>query len=152
MRRELQGDKRKFLIDCDTGTDDAIAIIAALYAKEIDVQAITTVTGNVSVKYTSENTLNLTRYLGSDIPVSVGAWGPLKLHSEMCYAEETHGKAGLGTVQLPKSADRFDREKAPALIYRKAAEAEGQLEILAIGPLTNIAIALLLYPSLKKIY
>ena len=39
MRRELQGDKRKFLIDCDTGTDDAIAIIAALYAKEIDVQA-----------------------------------------------------------------------------------------------------------------
>lgn len=148
--KRTTGDKRKFLIDCDTGTDDAIAIIAALYAKEIDVQAITTVTGNVSVKYTSENTLNLTRYLGSDIPVSVGAWGPLKLHSEMCYAEETHGKAGLGTVQLPKSADRFDREKAPAMIYRKAAEAEGQLEILAIGPLTNIAIALLLYPSLKK--
>lgn len=144
-------DKRQFLIDCDTGTDDAIAIVAALYAGEIEVKAITTVTGNVSVKYTSENTLNLTRYLGFHMPVAVGAWEPLKLHAELSYAESTHGKQGLGTVALPESRDEFAPENAVELIYHQAEAADGELEILATGPLTNIAIALLLHPSLKKL-
>ena len=63
-------EKRKFIIDCDTGTDDAIAIVAGLCSDEIEVRAITTLTGNVSVKYTSQNTLNLVRYIGSKVPVA----------------------------------------------------------------------------------
>ncbi len=144
-------EKKRILIDCDTGTDDAIAIVAALYAPDLQVEAITTVTGNVSVKYTSENTLNLVRHLGFDIPVAVGAWGPLKLHTDMCYAEATHGKAGLGDVKLPKSTDSFSSKNAVELIYEKAVELNGELEIVAVGPLTNIAIALLLHPELKNL-
>ena len=65
MKMEKMMEKRKFIIDCDTGTDDAIAIVAGLCSDEIEVRAITTLTGNVSVKYTSQNTLNLVRYIGS---------------------------------------------------------------------------------------
>ncbi len=144
-------EKRRIIIDCDTGTDDAIAIAAILYLPEAKVEAITTVSGNVSVEYTSENSLNLVRYLGFDTPVSVGAWAPLKLHTEMCYAEETHGKAGLGDVTLPKSADEFTEETAVEMIYKKAVEANGELEIVAIGPLTNIAITMLLHPEVKQL-
>ena len=144
-------EKRKIIIDCDTGTDDAIAIVAALYSPEIEVEAITTVTGNVSVQYTSENTLDLVDYLGFDTPVSIGAWGPLKLHTDMCYAEETHGKAGLGDVVLPKNTRKFTDETAVEMIYKKAVEAKGELEVIAIGPLTNIAITMLLHPEVKKL-
>lgn len=144
-------EKRRIIIDCDTGTDDAIAIVAALYLSEAKVEAITTVTGNVSVEYTSENSLNLVRYLGFDTPVAVGAWGPLKSHTEMCYAEETHGKAGLGDVIIPKSEDKFTEKTAVEMIYKKAVEAKGELEIVAIGPLTNIAITMLLHPEIKKL-
>lgn len=144
-------EKRRIIIDCDTGTDDAIAIAVALHLPEVKVEAITTVTGNVSVKYTSENSLNLVRYLGFDTPVSVGAWAPLKLHTKMCYAEETHGKAGLGDVELPESEDNFTEETAVEMIYKKAVEANGELEIVAIGPLTNIAITMLFHPEVKKL-
>lgn len=142
-------DKRKFIIDCDTGTDDAIAIVAGLCAKEIQVQAITTLTGNVSVEYTSQNTLDLTRYIGSKVPVAIGASNPLKLRTEDRFAEETHGKTGLGGFVLPKTEDSFYEKNAVETIYSEAIKAKGELEIVAIGPLTNIAIALLLYPQLK---
>lgn len=142
-------DKRKFIIDCDTGTDDAIAIVAGLCAKEMEVQAITTLTGNVSVEYTSQNTLDLTRYIGSNVPVAVGASIPLKLRTEDRFAEETHGKTGLGGIVLPKAEDLFCEKNAVETIYDEAVKAKGELEIVAIGPLTNIAIALLLYPQLK---
>ena len=66
-------EKRHFLIDCDTGTDDAIAIMAALYSPQIDIQAITSVNGNVAEVYTSRNNLDLMEYLGKDIPVARGA-------------------------------------------------------------------------------
>ena len=142
-------EKRKFIIDCDTGTDDAIAIVAGLCSDEIEVRAITTLTGNVSVKYTSQNTLNLVRYIGSKVPVAIGAWNPLKLRTDDRYAEETHGKTGLGGIVLPTAEDSFCKENAIEVIYNEAVKAQGQLEIVAIGPLTNIAIALLLYPQLK---
>ena len=84
--------KRPFLIDCDTGTDDAIAILAALYSPQIDVKAITSVNGNVAEKYTSQNNLNLVEYLGKSIPVAHGAVRPLLggvLDTE--GAPDTHG-------------------------------------------------------------
>ncbi|HUV15382.1 MAG TPA: nucleoside hydrolase [Pelolinea sp.] len=69
--------RKPVIIDCDTGTDDAIAIIAALYSPELDVRTLTTVVGNVELKHTSRNTLNLARYLGFDTRVAVGAPKPL---------------------------------------------------------------------------
>ena len=69
--------KHSVIIDCDTGTDDAVAIIAALGSEELDIRAITTVCGNVDLAYTAANTLNLVRMLGFDTPVARGAERPL---------------------------------------------------------------------------
>ena len=76
--------KRPFIIDCDTGTDDAIAIIAALYSEEVTVRAITSVNGNVEHKYVCHNNLNLMEYLDQKVPVAKGANMPFRdngLHS-----------------------------------------------------------------------
>ena len=94
--------KLPILIDCDTGTDDAIAIIAALYSPELDVRAITTVDGNVALKYTSQNTLDLVRFLGFDTKVAVGASKPIKSEVEH-FNDGTHGDTGMGTVALPNA-------------------------------------------------
>ena len=140
--------KRPFIIDCDTGTDDAIAIVAALYSEEVDLRAITSVNGNVEHKYVCHNNLNLMEYLGQKVPVAKGAVHPFRdngLHS----SDGTHGATGLGDLTLPeaKSSD-FDPRIASQLIHEIAVEEKGELELLVIGPMTNIAIALLQYPDL----
>lgn len=138
-------DKRPFLIDCDTGTDDAIALMAALYSPQIDIKAITSVNGNVAEKYTSRNNLDLMEYLGRDIPVARGAVRPLLggTFDTEGDGDGTHGKTGLGSVTLPTaSRSRFDPRVADQLIYETAVECKGELELLVIGPMTNIAIAL----------
>lgn len=138
-------DKRPFLIDCDTGTDDAIAILAALYSPQIQVKAITSVNGNVLEIYTSQNNLDLTEYLGrEDIPVAHGAVRPLMCGDPAAMvADITHGRTGLGSITLPTAQKKtFDSRVASELIYDTAVECKGELELLVIGPMTNIAIAL----------
>lgn len=138
-------ERRPFLIDCDTGTDDAIAIMAALGCPQIQVKAVTSVNGNVSENFTSQNNLDLMEYLGrTDIPVAHGAVRPLLsgiVNDE--GGSGTHGKTGFGTVSLPPARhSSFDRRVASELIYDLAVACEGALELLVIGPMTNIAIAL----------
>lgn len=144
-REECQTmEKRPFIIDCDTGTDDAIAILAALYSPQVELKAITSVNGNVSENFTSQNNLDLMEYLGFPIPVAHGAVRPLL--SGIIYDEGgtgTHGMTGLGTVTLPHAQrSDFDPRVASELIYQTAVECKGELELLVIGPMTNIAIAL----------
>lgn len=140
--------KRPFIIDCDTGTDDAIAIIAALYSDEVEVKAVTSVNGNVEHKYVCQNNLDLMEYLGQTVPVAKGAVQPFRdngLHSN----DGTHGKTGLGDLTLPRAQhSAFDPRIASQLIHEVAVEEKGELELLVIGPMTNIAIALLQYPDL----
>jgi len=144
-------DKKPVIIDCDTGTDDAIAIIAALYSPELDVRAFTTVAGNVELQYTSQNTLNLVRYLGFDIPVSVGAEKPILRPGIIHTGNKTHGDTGLGTVSLPAADAEFDQRNAVELIYEEAVRWGGELELIPVGPLTNIAHAVMVYPQLKDL-
>lgn len=144
--------KRKFLIDCDTGTDDAIAIMEALYEPDAEVVAFTAVDGNVEVEYTSRNTLDLVDYLGFDIPVGVGAAEGMRVrYNYHGQDESTHGAKGLGPITLPHSDREFSKLFATQLIFEKAVECGGELEILAIGPLTNIALAIMEYPQVKKL-
>lgn len=140
--------QKKVFIDCDTGTDDAVALMAALYAENAKVVAITTVAGNAALEHTYQNTLNLVRYLGFNVPVAKGATRPLRLHTDYRYAEETHGETGLGGVDIPKCREALPEKNAVTLLYEEACKAKGELEVIAIGPLTNIAIALMLYPEL----
>ncbi len=144
--------KRPFIIDCDTGTDDAIAIAAALYCNEVEIKAITSVNGNVKHEFTSRNNLDLIEYLGFDIPVARGAELPIRYNGYHEDASDTHGVSGLGTIKLPRaSRSSFDRRMAPELIYEAALEEKGELELLVIGPMTNIAICLLEHPDLVKL-
>lgn len=148
--------KRPFLIDCDTGTDDAIAIMAALYSPQIEVKAVTSVNGNVLEKYTSQNNLDLLEYLDrTDIPVAHGAVRALLCGDPAAkVADITHGKTGLGSITLPAARkSSFDPRVASELIYDTAVACQGELELLVIGPMTNIAIALCNHrelPSLIK--
>jgi inosine-uridine nucleoside N-ribohydrolase len=149
--------KRPVIIDCDTGTDDAIAIIAALGCEQIDVLAITTVCGNVDLQYTSRNTLSLVRTLGFGIPVAKGAASPILRDLKAIRLSErtdnttipTHGDTGLGNVSLPPIESNFYRKNAVETIYEKAKECNGELEIIATAPMTNLALALMSYPELK---
>ena len=142
--------KKPVIIDCDTGTDDAIAIIAALYSPELDVRAFTTVAGNVALEYTSRNTLDLVRYLDFDTKVAVGARKPILREGILHSGNETHGAKGLGTLVLPTTDASFYDNNAVETIGHEAKENSGELEIVAVGPLTNIAHAVMVYPDLKK--
>lgn len=137
------------VLDCDTGTDDALAILTGLACPDLDIRAITTVAGNVELKYTSVNTLNLVTYLGYDVPVAVGKDAPLirPLHT----AKYVHGETGMGDVELPKSERSFDGESAIDVIAREAKKAEGDLHLVAVGPLTNIAHLFMTYPEVKPL-
>lgn len=140
--------KRPVIIDCDTGTDDAIAIVAALYCEEIDVRAFTTVNGNVALKYTCQNTLDLVRYLGFDTKVAVGAPRPIFLTGPTASSDGTHGATGLGGVEIPRTDAEFYDKNAVETIYEEAVKAEGELELIPVGPLTNIAHAIMAHPDI----
>ena len=142
--------RKPVIIDCDTGTDDAIAIIAALYSPELDVRAFTTVAGNVELEYTSRNTLNLVRDLGFDTPVAVGAAQPIIRDTIIHSGDKTHGDTGLGSLTLPVTDAPFSEKNAVQTIYDEALACGGELELIPIGPLTNIAQAVMVHPDLKE--
>ena len=138
---------RKFVIDCDTGTDDAIAILAMAGAEDIEVLGITSVNGNVTENHVSANNLNLCEYIGLDVPVSRGAWLPLYsgYHNSI---DMTHGATGLGTIVLPEAKNHsFDPRIASRFLYEMAMACKGELELLVTGPMTNIALAIIQYPD-----
>jgi pyrimidine-specific ribonucleoside hydrolase len=144
-------EKKPVIIDCDTGTDDAIAIIAALYSPDLDVRAFTTVAGNVEVEHTSRNTLDLVRHLGFDTKVAVGAAQPILRKTIIHSGDNTHGATGLGTLVLPHTSQPFYNKIAVETIYEEALAAKGELELIPIAPLTNIAQAIMVHPDLKTL-
>lgn len=139
--------KMPILIDCDPGVDDTLAIYLALSHKEFDVKAITVVGGNVSLDKTASNALNLVDYLGFDVKVAKGASGPLM--RSLTIADYVHGESGIGDVVLPASKKSFYEKDAVDTIKEEVDNANGELHIIALGPLTNIAVALLKYPEIK---
>jgi len=139
------------IIDCDPGIDDVAALILAAQAAELNVVAITTVAGNVGLATTTANALRTLDFLAWDIPVARGAARPLVSSGSLIgtvHAEEVHGVDGLGGVALPETTRPPAAETAWDLIYRTACEHPGELQILALGPLTNLAIAFIRYPDL----
>ena len=133
------------VIDVDTGTDDAIALIMAVNSPELEIAGITTVGGNASLTDTTRNTLRLMSYLGrSDIPVSRGANKPIE--GRFNFAYHYHGAGGL-TTTLPETDVQTIEPDAPEFMRDLAAD--GDLTIIALGPLTNVANALGRYPDMR---
>jgi len=140
---------KKVVIDTDCGVDDAVAIMIALAHTELQVLGVTTVNGNVGVKQVTENVLRLLPVLGrEDIPVYRGASRPLIAQPHP--ASGVHGRNGLGDVELPDAGKRIEGSGAPDGILGLARGNPG-LTLIALGPLTNVAIALNLYPELEEL-
>lgn len=142
-------EKIPVIIDSDPGTDDVAALLLAYKSERFDVKAITAVAGNVELKDTADNALRLASYIGWDVAVAKGADKPLLCPLQT--AEDIHGKGGMRGLTLPDPCRGFDSRPAWDLIYDVAKECGGRLEIIAIGPLTNIATALMKYPELKSL-
>ncbi|RLW68955.1 MAG: hypothetical protein B6D68_02765, partial [spirochete symbiont of Stewartia floridana] len=128
--------KKRVVIDCDPGIDDAMALLMAFASEELDVRAITTVAGNVPVCQTTENALRIAALANQAVEVAAGAERPIT--GEHQYAEAVHGSNGLGGVELPEGGKPSSRG-AVELLIDEIAEGDGELELIALGPLTNIA-------------
>lgn len=137
-----------FIIDTDCGIDDAVAILMALYHDAANVVGITTLSGNVTRQHVTRNVCDLLSYTDqADIPVYEGASRPLL--QDAVLATNIHGPTGLGTVDLPESGKAPEPENAPAGMARLLAKHPGAT-VVALGPLTNIALALNLYPEIAE--
>lgn len=134
------------IIDTDPGMDDAIALFLAFSSEKLDIRAITTVAGNVPLEKTSRNALDLVKYSGKDIKVSEGAKKPLLRPLET--AEWVHGENGLRSIVLSKNNVEFYEKNAWDTIYEEAIACDGKLHLIALGPLTNIAMTLMIYPDI----
>jgi purine nucleosidase len=138
---------RKFLIDTDTASDDAVALIMALKSPGIQVEAITVVSGNVPLNQATENALYTAELCGADVPVYMGADRPLL--REAVYADWFHGADGLGNHNFPPAKMRPQKEHAVDAIIR-VIRANPGIEVVTLGPLTNVALALARDPGIVK--
>jgi inosine-uridine nucleoside N-ribohydrolase len=137
---------KRVLIDTDPGVDDALAILLAFSSPELRVEGLTTVAGNVGLDIGSVNALRLLEFLGvKDVPVAAGADKPLLRKNR--DASSIHGETGLGGATLPEPVGRLDERTAVELILGKVDELGRELILVPIGPLTNIAAAILARPS-----
>ena len=142
--------KQPMLLDCDTGVDDAVAILLTKYLNTLELKAVTTVAGNVEVEHTTRNTLQVLELAGmEDIPVFRGAEKPLLC--EAVTAHHVHGQNGLNDMTLPKPKREAETLPAWDAIYEYAKKYEGELVVVAIGPLTNLALAIAKYKELPKL-
>ncbi|MBF1105425.1 MAG: nucleoside hydrolase [Solobacterium sp.] len=135
-------------IDTDTGVDDAVALLCALKLDKLAIRGISAVAGNVEHAKTFKNCRNVLAYAGrEDIKVYPGAVKPMCV--ELDDASEVHGKDGLGGVEIPDSSAEKETMHAWDAIYEAAKKEGGKLQIVAVGPLTNIANAIISHPDLK---
>lgn len=135
------------LIDNDCGVDDAGAIMMALADARSEIMGLSTVNGNVSLQQVNSNVLRLLAYLGyENVPVYSGAHRPL-IESPRS-ASMVHGTNGFGGVTLPEAGKTAESLRAPEGLYTLAREYSG-CTVAALGPLTNLAITLALYPDFK---
>jgi len=136
---------RTLLIDTDTASDDAVALIMAMRAKDTRVVAVTVVAGNMPLAQATSNALYTVELCGSDVPVYSGAEGPLL--RKLTIADWFHGSDGLGNHGYRPSRKRAEPGSAVDAIAKIVRNNPG-VEIVTLGPLTNLAMALLRDPEL----
>jgi inosine-uridine nucleoside N-ribohydrolase len=137
-------------LDTDPGVDDAMALALLLALKRYDVKGVSAVAGNVEIEKTFRNARDLTAFFGrQDVPVYRGAARPLVRSPRT--AAFVHGENGLGNMTLPPS--RAPVEEAPAwdALFAAAEAAKGELTLIAVGPLTDVALAFEKHPSLPRL-
>ena len=138
--------KRKLIIDTDPGIDDAFGILAAMHNPEIEILGLCAVSGNKSLDVVMKNALRLTDFMNQDIPVICGAAGSLAMLQQgkaaKNDAEIFHGKDGMGDSGMAYSKKNLHSSTAVDFILEKIREYPHEVEIVALGPLTNLALAI----------
>jgi len=151
---------RKIILDVDTGTDDAMAIITAVLSSDIDLQALTVVHGNLPLPNTLENTLRVVQMLGADVPVYAGCPEPMvqkmlpgrtmNPRKQVQVMNDDYKATGLHEEHLPLPAATIKPQKMHAVSYLVETLREQKLTVLAVGPGTNVAMALRMDPSIAE--
>lgn len=146
--------KKKLILDCDPGSDDAIAIMLALCAEELDLLAITTVNGNRILPKTTENALRVVQFMDADVPVYRGCAHPIicnqipsrKPNLPRVTLNDCHGDF----LPMPEATIKPRPEHAVFFLVDRLMKSDGDITIVAVGPLTNLAMALRIEPHLEE--
>ncbi len=140
----------KLIIDVDTGIDDALALLYACASPEAEIVGVVCTSGNVEAAQVAANTLAVLELAGrADIEVCLGRQVPLV--RPLRTAPETHGPRGIGYATLPPAATTVSDRHAADLIIDEARRRPGELTLITLGPLTNLAVALLREPDLPHL-
>lgn len=134
-------ERRKLVLDMDVGVDDAVTIVFLAQQPHVEIVALGSVHGNIDAPTAALNALRTLEISGCEsVPVAVGASDPL-VHP-LVLATHVHGNDGMGDTNLPLPTGRPTDESAAEQLVRLANEQPGELDLLAVGPLTNLALAL----------
>lgn len=152
-RKSTMSEKIKLILDCDPGSDDAIAIMLAMKSEAIDLMALTTVNGNRIVPKTTENALRVVQFMHSDVPVYRGCEEPIicnqiperKPELPCVTRNDCHGDF----LPMPEAKISVQPEHAVFYLVKTLMESEGDITVAAVGPLTNIAMALRIEPRIQ---
>jgi purine nucleosidase len=140
----------KLIIDCDTGIDDALALLYALASSEAEVVAITSTAGNIQARQVATNNRALLDMVGrTDVEVALGREVPLV--RPLMIAPETHGPRGIGYAELPPPSVPLSDRHSADLIIEEARRAPGEITMVTLAPLTNLAVALVREPKLPRL-
>jgi purine nucleosidase len=139
---------RHFLIDTDTASDDAVALVLALRHPGVQVEAIAVVAGNVPVDQGVQNALYTVELCGQSVPVYRGMPGPLIQPLET--AQSVHGQDGMGDIGLPLAGRSPAPGHAVQVLIDTIHRFSGDITLVTLGPLTNIAVALRQDPSIAR--
>ncbi len=139
----------KLVIDTDPGVDDAMAIFYAALSPEIELLGLTTIFGNVPVEKATRNALRLVEHAGLEIPVAEGASAPLAMPGNP-HAAIVHGEEGFGHMPALEPKGRAIAMSAAEFLCEQARLHRGELVVCAIGPITNVALAIQLDPDFAR--
>lgn len=143
--------RHRIILDCDPGVDDAIAILLALACPEIELLGITCVTGNKDLSFTANNALRICALADrSDVPVYAGCTRPLMGPYQRKWPS-VHGTDGLCDLDLPGTPGVLVEEHAVDFIIRQILAAPGEVSLCVIGPMTNIALAIVKAPHIAPL-
>ena len=131
--------KRKIILDCDPGHDDAIALLLSCYSDKLDLLAVTTAAGNQTIEKTSKNALNLLNFFNKHVPLAKGSSSPIRRKILTC--PEIHGESGLDGFTFPVYEEIYDKRVGYQLIIDTLLEND-KVTVIVTGPMTNLALAI----------
>ncbi|KAG2728310.1 hypothetical protein I3760_01G199200 [Carya illinoinensis] len=142
---------KKIIIDTDPGIDDAMAIFLALQSPEVEVIGLTTIYGNVYTTLATRNALHLLEVAGrTDIPVAEGSHVTITNETKLRIADFVHGTDGLGNQNFPPPKGKPTEQSAASFLIDQANLYPGKVTVVALGPLTNVALAIQQDPAFSK--